>query len=317
MRGKRAFLCGACALVLAGMMFSAGCGKEKAPETPAEEYGVVDLETLIRAHPRYSEYYRLKAEYDHLAAERRQEQEQLIRTSSRLEARMKEASGDDAIAKAAEEEYQAKLRIRQNELNGKLKEAFDAIEARHSGNTALVDKSALTSEDDLAMANLQLRLQVLTFSEKERASMEKELQDLLNRRHFGKSSAESAWTEEERQEMAKKKEAAEKELADYGESLRKDIAATMDERRSEATAARKAMEALPRPELWNEEWQHKLDDKKKAVDQMKESIMKDIREQSKAVAEGKHLTMIFSSYRASISAVDVTGDVASRLVHIQ
>ena len=53
------------------------------------------------------------------------------------------------------------------------------------------------------------------------------------------------------------------------------------------------------------------------MDDVKESIMKDIREKAAVVAQQKNLTMIFSSYRVNLHAVDVTGDIVSEIMHMQ
>lgn len=42
-------------------------------------------------------------------------------------------------------------------------------------------------------------------------------------------------------------------------------------------------------------------------------MMEDIRREAGRVASEKHLTMIFTQYRANISAEDVTGDIAGKL----
>lgn len=43
-------------------------------------------------------------------------------------------------------------------------------------------------------------------------------------------------------------------------------------------------------------------------------MMEDIRREAGRVASEKHLTMIFTRYRANISAEDVTGDIAGKII---
>lgn len=43
-------------------------------------------------------------------------------------------------------------------------------------------------------------------------------------------------------------------------------------------------------------------------------MMEDIRREAGRVASEKHLTMIFTQYRANISAEDVTGDIAGKII---
>lgn len=47
---------------------------------------------------------------------------------------------------------------------------------------------------------------------------------------------------------------------------------------------------------------------------LKEKMMEDIRREAGRVASEKHLTMIFTQYRANISAEDVTGDIAGKII---
>ena len=50
---------------------------------------------------------------------------------------------------------------------------------------------------------------------------------------------------------------------------------------------------------------------------LKKEIMEDIEKEAARLASEKNLDMIFSKYKANISADDVTGDLAGRIVNIQ
>ena len=56
----------ATAMIVFTFVFS-GCGprKEETPP-PAVQYGVADLETMVKAHPQYSSYFKLQTEYNQL-----------------------------------------------------------------------------------------------------------------------------------------------------------------------------------------------------------------------------------------------------------
>lgn len=56
-----------------------------------------------------------------------------------------------------------------------------------------------------------------------------------------------------------------------------------------------------------------MEAKQKEIAALKEKMMEDIRREAGRVASEKHLTMIFTQYRANISAEDVTGDIAGKL----
>ena len=78
-------VCLAFSLVLAG-----GCGKTQKTEAPQEMYGVVDLETLVKAHPSYTEYFRLQTEYEDLLNHYQAEQKKMLHLTS-AQKKLKEA----------------------------------------------------------------------------------------------------------------------------------------------------------------------------------------------------------------------------------
>ena len=73
---------------------------------------------------------------------------------------------------------------------------------------------------------------------------------------------------------------------------------------------------LQNPELksWDENWQHKLELKQKQMAKIKSEIMEDIRKDAEKVALEKNLSMIFSEHTINVSAVDVTGDIVSKII---
>ena len=72
------------ALLVACSLAVSGCSDKKTEEpTPtAVSYGVVDLETLVKAHPKYSTYFRLETEYNHLLDQYQNERNKLIHIAS-------------------------------------------------------------------------------------------------------------------------------------------------------------------------------------------------------------------------------------------
>ena len=67
MMHRSPLIAAACAVMMAFSFAFAGCGtkKEETPP-PSVHYGVADLETLVKAHPKYSEYFKLETEYNHM-----------------------------------------------------------------------------------------------------------------------------------------------------------------------------------------------------------------------------------------------------------
>ena len=88
----------------------------------------------------------------------------------------------------------------------------------------------------------------------------------------------------------------------------------MDKKRAETIKTIGAEGILAAPEEFNAEWKDRMEAKQKEIAALKEKMMEDIRREAGRVASEKHLTMIFTQYRANISAEDVTGDIAGKII---
>lgn len=308
---RRRIIRGTAALCLAAsVLLAAGCGSKETAETPPQEmYGIVDMQTLVKAHPKYSEYFRLESEYKGLLSQYQTEQKGLMRQAEALQ--KQEASlSSPAADKAAEEEYKARVKIKEDSLNQQLQNLYNEIQSRHKAKESQLSVAGASEDDSMRIANLQLKLKVLGISGEEKAKAEEELEALLNGRYA--VDEKTGWTAEEKQEMEAKKKSAEAELDQYAKEVAADIRSSRDSQMAALSAAK-----LPEPELWNQEWENRLKAKQKEMADVKAEIMKDIRDKAAVIGEEKHLTMIFSSYRANVSAVDVTGDIVGELVQMK
>lgn len=298
------------AVSLSAALFLGGCGcmpEKPAPApVPKELYGVADMETLVKAHPAYSEYFRLETEYKGLVASYTAEQKRLMHLSA-LE---REKTGAAGLLgdKAAEAEYKTRVKLKEEEVNRGLEALYEEIRARHAGERA---KTRLTGDEDKAtrIANLQLRLKVVGITGEERSAAEAELGELLNDRKTYRE--EVSFTEAEQRELSEKREAAKTELEDFAKKTAKEI-------RERQLSKEKLFlsRQLPDAGLWNREWEEKLRNKQNEMAGVKARILRDIREKAAVIGEEKQLAMIFSSYRTNIDAVDVTGEIVGELVQI-
>lgn len=309
---RKGFTGALAAVFISAALFMGGCGcmpEKTAPaQEPKELYGIVDMETLVKAHPAYSEYFRLETEYKGLLAGYQEEQKRLMHLSA-LERRAKDGVMGEAAQKAAEAEYKTRVKLKEDELNRGLEALYKEIRERHAGEPGTTEISG--AEDTATrIANLQLRLKVLGISGAERTAAEAELGELLNGRKAHHEAA--AFTEEEKQALSEKKAAAEKELAAFAEKTAKEI-----REKQLAKEQMILMRQMPDAALWNKDWEDKLKKKQNEMAAVKAGIMKDIREKAALIGQEKQLAMIFSSYRANIDAVDVTGEMVSELVQIK
>lgn len=302
----------AAALLVACSLAVSGCSDKKTeePAPPAVSYGVVDLETLVKAHPKYSTYFRLETEYNHLLDQYQNERNKLIHIASQQQ-HIKAALSDQSRRMAAENEWKTKVKAKEDELNDGLAKLYKTIsEAHKKGRTFTPD--GLTDEERAEMANLQMKLTVLGVTGSEKEDVKQRLHDLMDLRTERHQMDTIGWTEDEVKTMKEAKEKASKELADFSEKTAKDIKQSL----AEETNVDEPLSEDPIDPSWNEDWQQKIDAKQKEMAAVKKEIMEDIRKEAAREASDKHLSMIFSKYKANIHAEDVTGDMVNRIVNI-
>lgn len=302
----------AAALLVACSLAVSGCSdkKNEEPAPPAVSYGVVDLETLVKAHPKYSTYFRLETEYNHLLDQYQNERNKLIHIASQQQ-HIKAALSDQSRRMAAENEWKTKVKAKENELNDGLAKLYKTIsEAYKKDRTFTPD--GLTDEERAEMANLQMKLTVLGVTGSEKEDVKQRLHDLMDLRTERAKMDTIGWTEGEVKTMKEAKENASKELSDFSEKTAKDIKQSL----AEETNVDEPLSEDPIDPSWNEDWQQKIDAKQKEMAAVKKEIMEDIRKEAAREASDKHLSMIFSKYKANIHAEDVTGDMVNRIVNI-
>lgn len=295
------------AMVLAAGLLLGGCGNKA--QTEREAYGVADLETLVKAHPAYSEYFKLQTEYEDLLHRYRNEQRSLLHLSE-TQRKMKAALSSKDAEKAAEEEYKARVKIREDTLNRQLQTLYQEISARHSRQPSHPELTGGSADENTQIANLHLKLKILNIGGEEKSQAESQLKDLLNGRRG--ELQQDGWTEAEKQEFEDKRQKAKAELEAYAAQ----VAAEIHGRRLKSQAAAASV-TLPDADRWNSQWETRVKEKQKEMADKKEKIMEDIRDKAAIIGEKKHLAMIFSSYRVNVDAEDVTGDIANELVQIR
>lgn len=302
----------AAALLVACSLAVSGCSDKKTeePAPPAVSYGVVDLETLVKAHPKYSTYFRLETEYNHLLDQYQNERNKLIHVASQQQ-HIKAALSDQSRRMAAENEWKTKVKAKEDELNDGLAKLYKTINEAHKKDRTFTP-DGLTDEERAEMANLQMKLTVLGVTGSEKEEVKKRLHDLMDLRTERRQMDTIGWTEDEVNTVKEAKEKASKELADFSEKTAKDIKQSL----AEDTNADEPLSEDPIDPSWNEDWQQKIDAKQKEMAAVKKEIMEDIRKEAAREASDKHLSMIFSKYKANIHAEDVTGDMVNRIVNI-
>ena len=114
------------------------------------------------SHPRYSEYHRLELEYNAMVAQYQFEQWNYSRKAQAEGLSMQQFAAVDAVGTAAlNQELQAKVAIKQDELNNRLKQQYDALVEEKKRR-----RRSYRDADALKIVNLQLKLKTLDLSKK-------------------------------------------------------------------------------------------------------------------------------------------------------
>lgn len=271
-------------------------------------YAYVDLEHVVMSHPRYSEYHRLELEYNAMVAQYQFEQWNYSHKAAAEGIASQQFAAVDAAGTAAlNQELQAKVLLKEQELNNGLKQQYDRIlqEKRKS-------QPMISNADSLKIVNLQLKLQNLVLSQEERQAAEAELAQLLKSAEpsvviSGETAAEID------KEMAPYREKAQKELEEYAKTVKGDLEKRRDDSRSAFQSQLSALQDRPEPEEWNRQWKEKLQAKEKKMKDVKEAILADIRTRAADVAHEQGIEMIFCEYAGVGTAWDVTDDIIARL----
>ncbi len=284
----------------------------RTPAVPVTENGPViacaDVEHIMMSHPSYSQYHRLELEYNAMVAQYQFEQWHYSKQAASQGQAAKDFSMTDALSSAAlDQELQARVAIKQNELNAALEQRYQTL-IRERRQT----QPALSDEENLKIVNLRLKLAALALSPSERKATEQELQALL-RKNGGDHQTDAAAAADIAAAMAPDKEKAQKELQAYALQVKDELAARQQSSRELFTKQMDSFGKRPEPAVWNAAWKEKLEAKEKEMKDQKEAILADIRDKAAAVAEEQGIDIIFSEYEGIGTALDVTDDIIVKL----
>lgn len=273
-----------------------------------EVYAYADTEHIMMSHPQYAAYHRLELEYNTMVAQYQFEQWNYSRMAQAEGKSMQLMVPAEEAGKAAmTQELNAKMALKEHELNERLKQAYERM-VKEKKKTQPV----ISAADNLKIVNLQLKLHTLTLTAEERNAAENELKALMQQTGVDLQVTHGTAAEIEN-EMAPLKEQAQQEFSAYGEQVKKELELR---RQSQSAAFQQQMNTLqnrPDPAVWNREWKNKLAGKEQELQAKKEEIMTDIRNKAASVAAEQGIDVIFGTYAGVGTARDVTDDIIAKL----
>lgn len=240
------------------------------------------------------------------------EQQRIIRVASQ-QSKIRASVQDQSDRLAAENELKIRVKTKEDELNRKIQDIYSELSEKYK-EKGVFSVDNLTAEERARMANLQMKLTVLGVRGDEKEQIKKELHELFSSRAFQGGYPMNGWLPEDVEKMNSAREKGSAELEKYADEQAAEIKADLDKKRAEMMKTIGAEGILAAPEEFNAEWKDRMEAKQKEIAALKEKMMEDIRREAGHVASEKHLTMIFTQYRANISAEDVTGDIAGKII---
>lgn len=310
---KRKYAVAAGLLVVVCFILTAFYVLHNRPTPVAPEKGTVvayaDVEHIMMSHPGYATYHHLQLEYNALVAQYQFEQWNYSHRAAAQEKAKTDFSMTDAIStQALNQELEARIAIKQTELNDRLqKKAKDLLAQKKE------TQPALSEGDNLKIVNLRIKLASMMLSPAERKATQEELQSLSGG-VLSPSKGDAALAEAVAKEMAPYKEEAQKELDAYALQVRDELKARQDKAHDAFRQQMTALGERPDPAIWNKDWKEKLDQKKQEMNEQEERIMDDIREKAAIVAQKRGIDLIVCEYEGVGTAEDVTDDIIAELM---
>jgi hypothetical protein len=312
---KRIYVAAIGVVLIIGLLFAGYLGlhnrnRAGSPAAAGPVYAYADVEHIMMSHPEYSKYHHMELEYNAMIAQYQFEQWNYSQKASAQDQAFKTFGGSDALLSAAlNQELQARVALKENELNSALQKRYNELL-----KTKKVTPSKDSSDRDLKIVNLKLKLRTLYLSDEERQATQQQLDSLLKAKNNSASGPVSSIVEQEvAAAMAPYKEQAHKELAAYAAQVKQELEGRQQ---NSYDIFKKNMDVLgnrPEPVVWNKDWKDKLDAKEKEMDDEKALILADIRDKAALVAQERGIDVIFSDYLGFGTAEDVTDDIIVKL----
>ena len=138
-----------CLCAAAGILFAVHNRQPEPESVQAAKpvYGFVDMETVVKAHPRYSEYFEVETEYNHVLDSYKSEQQHFISIATNQE-KINRAIQSEAVAQADKDEYMSRVKVKEDELNRNLQNLYKKISDSHKTQTVSTGSRTGLSEAD-------------------------------------------------------------------------------------------------------------------------------------------------------------------------
>lgn len=300
------------AVLLAGTILAAGCGGKQAAEEkkapPVAQIGIVNVQKVIQAHPRYAAYQDLQKQYNTLVA-----QAESLQQTTQQQAGPTGVSDSalQGINETLNQEFNTKMTAKQDEINSRLSQKAEQISRDLSAEFESYGKEVDQTYQH-QIFSLQLKLKTVQLTKEETEQLQKQLETLQTERAGKLAAKEKELGDKMNAAMAAEKAAAGKELDAYAAQLNADL-----EQQGAAKAAELAsrMQQLPVKQVSpvQAELEQKMGMKQQEIMAMENAIMKDVADKAGKIAAARNLEAVLGQYLVNVTAVDITDDVIREL----
>lgn len=297
------------ATLILGTVLLTGCARP-APETQppaAPQAGVIDMDKAVRAHSKHPEWQKLKEQAATLQQQLTAEAGRTAGAAPEMSAMQLPPAAESGLRAAAEQEFNAKMTAKQQELQARLAEKAGKL---HSELTAELRTYAgqLEQEYQPQQFNLQLKLQTIRMDETAAAAIKQQLDDLKAEQAAKLAAREQELSKKLEAALAPEQAASEQELAAYAKQLNAEISQKLAAQAG--NLAENNTGSLSRPSATGvSALEQQLALKQQEISALEQSILNDIREQAGKVAAESSLDVVFTGHRVNVSAVDITDAV--------
>lgn len=273
--------------------------------------GVVRLDDLLEFNDAYEDYKIAKFELEQMQQQYSLEQTALNEKAQLQEEQLKEVALNDTLTDALNVELQARIGIKETELN----QALNA-KRQELGEQYLAQLKTAQKGYDLEIVNLQLDLYAFdsriyiseeqkAVADAERAQKEARLKELLEKRKPSNVDIETI-QQKIQAELEPLRAKGEQELMAYAESVRAELAQKRDMMLQNQVQDIITSNNLPVAQEWNETWTKRLADKEAEVAALHDAILEDVRMRAAIVAEEKQLKLVLIDTGGNIKGLDIT-----------
>ena len=294
-------------VMLVFALFIAGCGTKKTEDTKAPaapQVGIMDMNKAVKGHPKYSQLMSLGQQADAMAVQLEAQQSTADRGALGTSASEMSQNQITELNKAFEQEFNAKMSAKQEELSPRIVAKADAVRRLLSEEMQKYSDQ-LDKEYQPQIFNLQLKLKTVQLGKEETAVLQTELERIQAQRSEALGLKQGQLAARMDELIAPEKAAVEQQLAAYAKELNEEISKKAAVKQAEIAARGNEP---PRADLPSQ-IQEQLVMKQQEIEALQGSIIANITDKTAKVATESGFEAVLVNVAVNISAVDITTQV--------